>query len=164
MSQSEPGNLPDELREIEEKLRAARPSFTQLELDQLKLRTMAKASSSRPLRGKPMRSRILTLAVGALLIGGTTGGAIAAGGAGGSSNAAKSQYKPGNGCGDKNHDHTGPPGNPNNHKCPPQAGGGNGNGGGNGKGGDNSKGNTKASTTTTSKAPTTPPGKGNGKK
>jgi hypothetical protein len=119
MSQFEPGNLPDELREIEEKLRAARPSFSELELDQLKLRTMASASSARPLRGKPMKSRILTLAVAALLIGGTTGGAIAAGGASNSPNAAKSQY-PGNGCGDDNHTHTGPPGNPSNDECPPQ--------------------------------------------
>jgi hypothetical protein len=64
-----------------------------------------------------MRSRALTLVVAALFIGGTTGGAIAAGGAGGSSNAASAQYKPGNGCGDRNHFHTGPPGNPANHKC-----------------------------------------------
>jgi hypothetical protein len=127
MSQFEPGNLPDELREIEEKLRAARPSFTELELDQLKLRTMASASSARPLRGKPMRSRILTLAVAALLIGGTTGGAIAAGGASSSSNAASSQY--GKGCGDDNHTHTGPPGNPSNDECPPQTQGHNSDGG-----------------------------------
>src|SRR5256885_15124164 len=34
--------------------------------------------------------------------------------------AAQKQYgvRPGKGCGDKNHVHTGPPGNPNNRACP----------------------------------------------
>ena len=59
-----------------------------------------------------MRSRVVTLALTALLIGGTTAGGIAAAGGGGNGNAANSQYKPGMGCGDKNHIHTGPPGNP----------------------------------------------------
>lgn len=127
MAQPNDANLPDELRELEQRLRSARPSFSELELDELKVRAMTSASGaslagSGRKRGKPMRSRVLTLAVAALLIGGTAGGAIAAGGAGGSSNAAKAQYRPGNGCGDKNHTHTGPPGNPNNHKCPPQSG------------------------------------------
>ncbi len=116
--------LPPELRETETRLRAARPSFTELELDQLKLRTMNRASPGPGrTRGTPMRSRMLALTVSALILGGATGGAIAAGGGGNSSNAAKAEYKPGNGCGDDNHTHTGPPGNPDNHKCPPQAGG-----------------------------------------
>ncbi len=36
----------------------------------------------------------------------------------------QSQYptRPGKGCGDKNHTHTGPPGNPENKECPPTAG------------------------------------------
>jgi hypothetical protein len=116
MTQFEEQDLPDDLREVAERLRAERPTFTNSELDQLKLRTMTKSSSS-PGRtiGTRMRSRLLTLALTGLLVGGTTAGAIAAGGAGGSSNAASAQYKPGNGCGTTGH--TGPP--PKNGKtCP----------------------------------------------
>jgi hypothetical protein len=51
-----------------------------------------------------MRSRAVTLALTALLIGGTTAGGIASQGGGGG-NAADSQYRPGKGCGDKNHIH-----------------------------------------------------------
>ena len=70
-----------------------------------------------------MRSKILTLSLaGALALTGTTAGVMATGGGKGQS-AAKSQYVPGKGCGDKNHNHTGPPGNPNAKPCPPQAGG-----------------------------------------
>ena len=38
-------------------------------------------------------------------------------------NAAQNQYgtRPGKGCGDRNHVHTGPPGNPSNTACPPQS-------------------------------------------
>ena len=38
-------------------------------------------------------------------------------------NAAQNQYgtRPGKGCGDRNHIHTGPPGNPSNTSCPPQS-------------------------------------------
>jgi hypothetical protein len=54
----------------------------------------------------------VTLALTALLIGGTTAGGIAAAGGGGNGNSADQQYRPGLGCGDKNHTHTGPPGNP----------------------------------------------------
>ena len=71
-----------------------------------------------------MRSRIATLLTVLGLLGGT-GGAVAlansGGGSHGASGAASSQYKPGKGCGDKNHTHTGPPGNPSNTSCPPQS-------------------------------------------
>jgi hypothetical protein len=38
-------------------------------------------------------------------------------------NAAQNQYgtRPGKGCGDRNHVHTGPPGNPSNTSCPPKS-------------------------------------------
>src|SRR5437762_637953 len=38
-------------------------------------------------------------------------------------NSAANQYgtRPGKGCGDRNHVHTGPPGNPSNTSCPPQS-------------------------------------------
>jgi hypothetical protein len=44
-------------------------------------------------------------------------------GSGNGHNAAQHQYgtRPGKGCGDKNHVHTGPPGNPSNRSCPPQS-------------------------------------------
>jgi hypothetical protein len=158
MAKFDEHNLPDDLREVADRLRQARPCFTELELDQLKRRTMAKSSERAPsivgrTRGKPMRSRVLTLAVTALLIGGTAGGAIAGGAGGKSANAAREQYKEGEGCGDENHVHTGPSGKPGHDKCPPQSedhgdghGHDNGNGGG-GKKGDNSapKGNDKSS-------------------
>jgi len=37
--------------------------------------------------------------------------------------AAAQEYgtRPGKGCGDKNHEHTGPPGNPSNTSCPPHS-------------------------------------------
>jgi hypothetical protein len=40
-----------------------------------------------------------------------------------SRSSAVAQYgtRPGKGCGDQNHVHTGPPGNPSNTKCPPQS-------------------------------------------
>ncbi|MGB9184636.1 MAG: hypothetical protein WCB67_11265 [Solirubrobacteraceae bacterium] len=127
MTRFDEPDLPEDLRDVDARLRDARLEFTALELDQLKRRVMNPDGAQAPIfgrtRGKTMKSRILTLSVAALLLGGTAGGAIAAGGGGGSSNAAKAEYKPGNGCGDKNHTHTGPPGNPGNDKCPPQAGG-----------------------------------------
>jgi hypothetical protein len=60
-----------------------------------------------------MKSRIATIATVLGLIAGTGGAlAIANGGPHGGSNggAASGEYKPGKGCGDKNHKHTGPPG------------------------------------------------------
>src|SRR4051794_11316484 len=114
MSESNPDRLPERLLEVAEKLREGRASATPLELDELKLRAKAQAARGRsyPLRGAPLRSRVVTLALTALIIGGTTAGGIAASNGGGGGNAADQQYKPGMGCGDKNHIHTGPPGNP----------------------------------------------------
>jgi|SRR3954451_13171329 hypothetical protein len=116
MSESNPDRLPEDLLEVAEKLRDGRVAATPLELDELKLRAKAQASGPRShgLRGGTrLRSRAVTLALTALLVGGTTAGGIAASGGSGGSNAADQQYRPGMGCGDKNHIHTGPPGNPN---------------------------------------------------
>ena len=107
--------IPEQLLEVAERLREERVSVTPLELDQLKLRARAQAAGgtrSGSRKGLPLRSRVVTLALTALLIGGTTAGGIAAAGGGGNGNSAGSQYRPGMGCGDKNHIHTGPPGNP----------------------------------------------------
>lgn len=72
-----------------------------------------------------MKSRIATVFTVLALAGGT-GGAIAiahsdsSGGPRGG--AASGEYKPGKGCGDKNHHHTGSHGK--NRPCPDEAGGG----------------------------------------
>jgi hypothetical protein len=116
MSKSNPDRLPEHLLEVAERLREGRASATPLELDELKLRAKAQAARGRSygLRGAPLRSRVVTLALTAVIIGGTTAGGIAANnGGGGGGSAAVQQYRPGMGCGDKNHTHTGPPGNPN---------------------------------------------------
>jgi hypothetical protein len=114
MSESNPDRLPEHLLEVAERLREGRVSATPLELDELKLRAKAQAARGRSyrLRGAPLRSRVVTLALSALIVGGTAAGGIAASGGGGAGSAAVDQYRPGMGCGDKNHTHTGPPGNP----------------------------------------------------
>jgi hypothetical protein len=102
--------LPDDLREVDERLQAHKTEVSPLELDELKLRTMAKAfraSTSRYGRQYLMRSKLVTmLLVLGLAIGGGTAGVIAGGNSKSTSkNAAQSEYKPGKGCGDKNHEH-----------------------------------------------------------
>jgi hypothetical protein len=104
--------LPSELREVADRLREQRATPSALELDQIKLRAKAQARPARSVRGRPMRSRALSLVLASLLVGGTAAGGIAASQNGSNGSAAQSQYRPGLGCGDKNHIHTGPPGNP----------------------------------------------------
>jgi hypothetical protein len=95
-----------------------RPTLDPLALDAIKLRAMGRArrSTSSPAKGFFMRSRLTTVLTIAFLSL-TTGGALAVAGGedfglgghdGGS--ASCTQYRPGNGYGDKNHCHTGPPG------------------------------------------------------
>lgn len=57
-----------------------------------------------------MKSRAAALVLAAALIGGTATAGLASNIGGGGGSAAKVEYRPGNGCGDKNHIHTGPPG------------------------------------------------------
>src|SRR4051812_23357719 len=114
MSESNPDRLPQHLLEVAERLREGRVSATPLELDELKLRAktqVARGGSYKP-RGARLRSRVVTLALTALIVGGTTAGGIGASSGGGGGNAAVEQYKPGMGCGGKNPPHTRPPGNP----------------------------------------------------
>jgi hypothetical protein len=117
MNNSHDKQLPDDLQVVAARLHAGRAEATPLELDQLKQRSMAqhrrRAKQSFNPFGKdiPMRKRALALGLSLLLIGGTGAGAIAGnGGNSGNNNASCAQYKPGNGFGDKNHVHTGPPG------------------------------------------------------
>jgi hypothetical protein len=99
---------PPELRGIVSRLRAERAQADPLHLDQIKQRAMRRAQ--RPLvRTGFMRSRLATICTLFALVGGT-GGALAVAGtsSGGAAHSASSaEYKPGKGCGDKNHKHTG---------------------------------------------------------
>src|SRR3954468_10412433 len=92
--------FPEHLLEVADRLRQERVSASPLELDQLKLRARAQAAHGRRSpevgrKGLALRSRVVTLAVTALLIGGTTAGGIAVSGGNGNQNASQSQYKPG---------------------------------------------------------------------
>lgn len=130
MAQRDHGELPENLQEVDAQLRARTHNPSSVELDDLKRRTMAQATRQlRPKQGKGtlMRSKIVTmlLVAGFAVSGGGAAVLAAKGGDGngnGKNNAGNSQYKPGKGCGDKNHTHTGPPGNPGNTDCPPQSG------------------------------------------
>ena len=69
-----------------------------------------------------MKTKLVTGLLALGLVAGGAGGVVAAGGGSDGGNASNAQYKPGKGCGDRNHDHTGPPGNPSNDDCPSRAG------------------------------------------
>ena len=125
-------HLPEDVREVAERLRAERPRASALELDRMKLEARSRAAR-RPTgfglrRGKVriMRAKLVTLMlVAGLMVSGGTAAVIAGHDSGqgkSKDNASSSQYRPGKGCGDRNHQHTGPPGNPSNRDCPPQAG------------------------------------------
>src|SRR5919204_633140 len=116
MSDHERKSRNSDMRGIHERLRDDRPEASDLELDRIKLRAMSHASRARrrPRRRLVLPQRLVGLAVGAaLLCGGTgvfatTGVFAASGGFKGASSqgsASQSQYKPGKGCGDKNHVH-----------------------------------------------------------
>jgi hypothetical protein len=80
MSHSNENHVPDELQHVVERLRQERPEATAMELDQIKLRAMARAKDAPSLassgKGGFMKSRLVgvMLAVG-MLAGG--GGAMA---------------------------------------------------------------------------------------
>jgi hypothetical protein len=117
--------LPDELREVADRLRTERAAASPLELDRIKTRAMANAATSRP-KGFALKSRSVAALLTVALMAAGTGGVIAGGGNGnGNGNASNSQYKPG--CGPKKTDgvnpsgtHTGPPGqgDTNRESCP----------------------------------------------
>ena len=106
----------DDLLEVADMLRDQRPTLDPLALDAVKLRAMSRtrgAASSRA-KGFFMRSRLTTVLTVAFLSLGTGGAVAFVGGGGfnlgGGESASCEQYRPGNGFGDKNHCHTGPPG------------------------------------------------------
>jgi len=107
MTKNDPDRLPDDLREVDARLQAHKPQVTALELDQLKLRTAARAFPA-PTYGRQqlMRSKLVSLLlVAGLAISGGAAGVIASHDNGKGKSADSSQYKPGKGCGDKNHKH-----------------------------------------------------------
>src|SRR5947209_1104636 len=118
MSNMNNERLPEDLEGVASLLRSQRAEADPLELDQIKQRAMARASN-RNRRFGFVKTRLATVLTVLGLVGGT-GGAIAVAGNGNGNNgngngnggASSGQYKPGWGCGDKNHTHTGPPGNP----------------------------------------------------
>ena len=97
------------LRRISERLRRERPQATALELDRIKLRAITRASRGRPGRRGLVGVRgLASVALVIGVLGGSTGVFAASGGfksASSGHSAAESQYKPGKGCGDKNHIH-----------------------------------------------------------
>jgi hypothetical protein len=102
----------DDLDSIAARLRASRPEADPIELDQIKQRVLDRRSTTRPGRSTFMGSKIATVATLVALIAGT-GGAVAVAGHGHSKgSAASGEYRPGKGCGDRNHQHSGCPPNP----------------------------------------------------
>jgi hypothetical protein len=120
-------HFPYALQEVADALREERSALTPLELDRVKLRVMRRTrpSIASPAKGFLSRSRLTALVTVAFLAVGT-GGALAVGGGNGfglgkhhGASASQSQYRaPGCGKGDKNHEHTGPPGHPEFKPCP----------------------------------------------
>ena len=108
----------DGLQEVVDALHDQRPVLDPLALDAIKLRAMrgARRSTSSRAKGFFMRSRLTTALTIAFLSLGTGGALAVVGGAdfglgGNDGNSAScTQYRPGNGFGDKNHCHSGPPG------------------------------------------------------
>ncbi len=107
---------PEDLEQVADWLRAQRPEVNALELDRIKQRARAQAMRGEQ-RGsraaRPRRALSTAITVLALTVG--LGGAFAIAGKGppssppqaasSKSSAANKQYKPGKGCGDKNHQH-----------------------------------------------------------
>ena len=102
-------HLPEDVSPAVSRLRAERAQLDPLQSDQLKQRVLARARDNRH-PGGLMKSRIATLLT-LVALASATGGALAVAGGGpsgsGQTSAAKSQYRPGKGCGDRNHHHTG---------------------------------------------------------
>ena len=109
MTDFDPDRLPDDLHEVDARLQAHKPEVSALDLDRIKVRTMSKAFPARTSRyGRHylMRSKLVTMMlVLGLAVSGTTAGVIASHDNGKGKSADNAQYKPGKGCGDKNHTH-----------------------------------------------------------
>ncbi len=98
------GELPEEFQDVADRLRAGRPTFSPLELDQVKLSALSRTNKGNA-RRRPLVSRWLTLGLATVILGGTAATGLAAGGCfgGHGQNAAWSQYQPGHPCKPKDH-------------------------------------------------------------
>ena len=107
----------EDFTDVIQRLRDHRPEVTGLELDRIKLRALASATSSRQ-KGSVVKSRITValLSLG-LMVGGTSGVIAAKGGNSNKGSAGKSQYSNGKKCGNPN----GGPKKPNQKPCPPRS-------------------------------------------
>jgi hypothetical protein len=87
---------PDDLRGVEKRLRDEREEWSGHDLDQIKRRSMAQATSragwGKATRGMPMSRRILVVVLSVFAVGGVVTGGIAATSNGGHKDAAKDQY------------------------------------------------------------------------
>ena len=81
---------PDDLRDAERRLRENRHGASEIELDQIKTRPMARSRSSRP-QGTAVRSRLLVAVCTVGLMAGGTGGVSAGGGIGNSDTKSASK-------------------------------------------------------------------------
>src|ERR1700733_9786450 len=93
-------DLPEEFRDVADRLRESRPTLSPLESDQLKLRAMQQAEVGDKARRRPMVSRWVTLGLTTAILGGTAATGLANCGNffGHGQNAASSQYQPGHPC------------------------------------------------------------------
>ena len=105
---------PEDLERVADWLRTQRPEVNALELDRIKQRARAQAMRGER-RGAASPRRPLATALTAIVLTASLGGALAIAGKGPPSSpqkssssqtsAAKKQYKPGKGCGDKTAPH-----------------------------------------------------------
>src|SRR3954449_551001 len=113
MSTHDDDRLPRDLERIAERMRHQREAPSALEMDLMKQRVRGRlADVTSPTRKGTMRSRFAAVVVALATVAGTTGAAIALAPKGHSNSppqqhsASHWQYKPGKGCGDKNHHHS----------------------------------------------------------
>ena len=112
-------NRDEDFTDVIQRLRDHRPEVGGLELDRIKMRAMASATSSRQ-KGSVLKSRITVALLSLGLITAGTSGVIAKkGGVPAKGSAGNSQYSNGKKCG---HATNSGPKKPNQKPCPPQAG------------------------------------------
>lgn len=119
MSDREHETLPDDLRPAAAWLQAQKPEVSGHDLDRLRSRVRQQAAGGKHAPTAAARSRRpISTAIAVVALVGSLGGAFAIAGNGPPSSpgnsassqghsAADSQYRPGKGCGDKNHVHDG---------------------------------------------------------
>ncbi|MFL5859396.1 MAG: hypothetical protein ACJ780_01240 [Solirubrobacteraceae bacterium] len=108
MSDPMDDSVPEELQSVVSRLRAERVELDPLRMDQLRNGVLTRARRNRQ-RGSFMKSRIAAALTTVALVGGSGGALAVAGtsGAGSHGSAAHGEYRPGKGCGDRNHHHQG---------------------------------------------------------